>query len=120
VPGSQIQLEPFVNGRFYEAFTGEGQGVLYATIIYIKRNEELHMRGTPELVEQIDNSCLADNYIRIVLEPGNNSTLLCFSHHIVCGANESTRVAFDSHWHVLLEQHFKPFVEKGIPYQHNP
>ena len=118
--GSQIRLEPFVNGRFYEAFGEDDQGVLYATITYIKPNEALHLRGTPELIELIDRSCLADNYMRIVLESRNNSTQLCFSHHIACGANEAAQVAFDSHWRVLLEQHFKPFVEKGVPYQHNP
>ena len=119
-PGSQIRLEPFVNGRLYESCGTDDQGVLYATITCIKQNEALHLRGTPELVEQSDRTCLADNYIRIVLEPRNNHTQLCFSHHIACVANESARVAIDSHWRVLLEQHFKPFIEKGVPYQHNP
>jgi len=108
--GSQIRLEPLVNGRFYEEFGEEGQGILYATITYIKQNEELHLRGTPEFTRQIDKSCLADNHIRIVLEPQKDQTRLCFSHQIICGAKESTRVAFDTHWRVLLEQHFKPYI----------
>ncbi|MFN2117207.1 MAG: metalloregulator ArsR/SmtB family transcription factor [Candidatus Promineifilaceae bacterium] len=107
---SQIWLEPFVNGRFYEAFGEEGQGVLFATITYLKQNEELHMRGTPELTGQVDETCLADNTIRIVLEPRNNQTQFCLSHHIACVAKEATRVAFDTHWRVLLEQHFKLFL----------
>jgi DNA-binding transcriptional ArsR family regulator/uncharacterized protein YndB with AHSA1/START domain len=110
VPESQIRLEPFVNGRFYEEFGGEGQGILYATITYIKQNEALHMRGTPELTGQIDSTCLVDNYIRIVLEPLKDQTRLCFSHQIACGAKETTRVAFDTHWRILLEQHFKPYL----------
>jgi DNA-binding transcriptional ArsR family regulator len=118
-PESQIRLEPFVNGRFYEALGSEGQGVLYATVTTIKQNKELHLNGTPELAAQIDGTCLAGSHIRIVLEPHENHTRLCFSHHIACGAKDSTRVAFDTHWRVLFEQHFRPFVDQGIPSLHH-
>jgi DNA-binding transcriptional ArsR family regulator len=118
--GSKIRLEPFVNGRLYEAFNEFGQGVLYATITYIKQDQELRLRGTLELIEQIEKKCIADSHVRIVLESGDNNTVICLSHRVACSSNEATRISIDSHWHVLLEQRLKPFVEKGIPYQHNP
>jgi DNA-binding transcriptional ArsR family regulator/uncharacterized protein YndB with AHSA1/START domain len=116
----EIRLEPFVGGRLYEAFTESGQGVLYATLTYIKQDQELRLQGTPELIEQITQTCIAENTVRIVFEPQHNGTSFCLSHRIACSANETVRIDVGSHWHVLLEQRFKPFVEKGIPYQHNP
>jgi DNA-binding transcriptional ArsR family regulator/uncharacterized protein YndB with AHSA1/START domain len=118
--GSKIRLEPFVGGRLYEAFTESGQGVLYATSTYFKQDQELRLRVTPELIEQITETCIVENYVRIVLEPRQNGTLFCLSHRIACNGNEAIRIDVNSHWHVLLEQRFKPFVEKGIPYQHFP
>ncbi len=111
---SEVRLEPYVNGRFYEAFNGSGQGVLYATITYIKQDEELRLRGTPEILGQIEQTSIADNYLRFVLQPQDNCTLLCLSHRIACNGNETARIGVDSHWHVLLEQRFKPFVENGV------
>jgi DNA-binding transcriptional ArsR family regulator/uncharacterized protein YndB with AHSA1/START domain len=118
--GSKIRLEPFVNGRLYEAFNESGQGVLYASITYIKQDQELRLCGTLELIQQIEKNCIADNYVRIVFESQGNSTLFCLSYWVACNSNEATRIIIDSHWQVLLEQRLKPFVEKGIPYQHNP
>jgi DNA-binding transcriptional ArsR family regulator len=111
---SQIRLEPYVNGRFFEAFNGSGQGILYATITYIKQDEELRLRGTPEILRQIEQTSIADNYLRFVLQPQDNCTLLCLSHTVTCSGDEMTRIDVDSHWRVLLEQRLKPFVEKGI------
>ena len=117
---SKILLEPIVNGRFYEAFNEAGQGILYATVTYVKQNEELRLRGTPELFEQIESTCIADNQIRVVFESQNGATKLRLNHLIAVRGDETARVTVDSYWHTLLEQRFKPFVEKGIPYQHNP
>ena len=120
VSDSKIWLEPIVNGRFYEAFNKAGQGILYATVTYVKQDEELRLRGTPELLDQIESTCIADNQIRVVIDSQNCATKLRLSHRIAVSGDETARVTVDSHWHTLLEQRLKPFVEKGIPYQHNP
>jgi uncharacterized protein YndB with AHSA1/START domain len=119
---SQIHLEPYVNGRFYEAFDTAGQGVLYATVIFIKQDEELRLQGTVELTEQVANVQALDNVVRIVLEPKDNATQITLSHHITLsgGVNKTTHDVYNHRWHILLNQHLKPFVEKGVPHQHNP
>lgn len=117
---SHIYLEPCVNGRFYEAFNTAQQGILYATITSIKQDEELRLRGTLEFAEQVTGTLLPDNYVRISLKPQNNITLLTLVHHFVGDVDETTRDACNLYWHDLLNQHLKPFIEKGIPYQHNP
>lgn len=117
---SQIHLEPYVNGRFYEAFNAAGQGNLYGTITHIKQDETLRLRGTLELVEQAANSLAADNFVHVSLEAQDNATQLTLNHYIFGSLDEQARDICTNHWHKLLNQHLKPFVEKGIPYQHNP
>ena len=117
---SQMYLEPYVNGRFYEAFNTAGQGILYATVTYIRQGQALRLRGTLELVEQVANTVALDNFIRIDLEPQEQATQITLSHHIVGHVEETTRDVCRRRWHTLLNEHLKPFVENGIPYQHNP
>jgi DNA-binding transcriptional ArsR family regulator len=117
---SQILLEPFVNGRFYEAFNNIGQGALYGTITYIKQDEELRLAGTTELTEHVAHTFLPNNFIHIILESKNNTTQLTLRHYIIGLVDETTRDVCNQHWHRLLYQHFKAYVEKVIPYQHNP
>jgi DNA-binding transcriptional ArsR family regulator len=117
---SQIILEPYVNGRFYEAFDVVGQGVLYGTITYIKQDEELRLAVTTELIEQATHTLLPDNSIRITLESQNDTTQLTLRHYITGLVDETTSDICNQYWHSLLSQHFKPFAEKVILYQHNP
>ena len=111
---SEIRLEPFVGGRFYEAFDEAGQGILYGTVNYIRQDEELRLHGTPELIEQIEKTYIADNILRFLLQPQDGGTILSLNHRLACSADETTRIGVDSHWRVLLEQRFKPFVEKVL------
>lgn len=119
-PDSRMCLEPFVNGRFYEAFNTDGQGILYATVTYIKQDEELRLRGTLELTEQVADIIVPDNFVRIRLEAQENATLFTLNHRIIGSLDEATCDNCRQRWHRLLSQSLKPFVEKGIPYQHNP
>lgn len=112
---SQVYLEPYVNGRFYEAFNTAGQGSLYGTVTYIKQDEELRLSGTRELAEQVANVHAADNFVHVTLETKDNTTQFTLDHYITGGLDEPTRETCISRWHSLLNQHFKPFVEKGIP-----
>lgn len=117
---SQVFLEPYVNGRFYEAFNKAGQGILYATVTYIKQDEELRLRGTMELSERIADIPVPDNFVHAKLEKQDNGTQLSLNHRIVSATDETKRDLCKRRWRILLRQHLKPFVEKGIPYQHNP
>lgn len=119
---SRMHLEPYVNGRFYEAFDTAGQGVLYATVTFIKQDEELRLQGTVELTEQVANTQALDNVVRIILEPKDNGTQLILSHRIAGpGGTDETRWDVCQHrWRILLNQHLKPFVEKGVSHPRNP
>jgi hypothetical protein len=118
--GSQIQLEPTVNGRFYEAFNSAGQGILYATVTYIKDGEELHLKGTMELTEQVADTSALDNIVRITLVAQDEATQLSLSHRIAGGVDRATRDICDRRWHDILNQDLKPFVENGIFTKDNP
>lgn len=117
---SQIILEPFVNGRFYEAINDAGQGVLYATVTSIKPDEELRLRGTLELAELVTKTAVFVSFVRIGLIPEADTTQLYLSHHLANGVDERAYATGKQYWHGMLRQQFQPFVEKGIPYQHNP
>jgi DNA-binding transcriptional ArsR family regulator len=115
--GSKVYLEPIVNGRFYEAFNTDGQGIFYANVTYIKQDEEIRLRGPLELSEQAANMPVPDSYIGIVLEAQDNGTMLSLSHHISSGVDDTTGDVCKQRWHTILNQDLKLFVEKGIPYQ---
>jgi DNA-binding transcriptional ArsR family regulator len=117
---SQMVLEPMVNGRFYEAFGPEGNGILYAHVTCIKQDEELHLQGTFELSERLANSSIGYNHICVTFESQQADTLLCLTHQHVGRVNPNTAETIRSFWRKLLDQHFQPFVERGLPYQHNP
>lgn len=117
---SQIVLEPFVNGRFYEAFNTAGQGVLYGSVTSIKQDEELRLRCTVELAEQVTKTAVFDSFVRINLVPQATATQLFLSHHLANTLDEMAYTTSRDFWHNTLNEQFKPFVEKGIPYQHNP
>ena len=118
--GSKIYLEPYVNGRFYEAFDTEGQGIFYANVTYIKQDEEIRLRGPLELPRQALNTPVPDSYIRVILESQDNGTKLSLTHYIAGGVDETTGDVCRRRWSTLLNQDLKLYVEKGIPYQHNP
>ncbi len=114
---SRINLEPYVNGRFYEAFNPAGQGVLYATVTFIKQDEELRLQGTVELTEQFANMQAIDNVVRIILEPVDDATRFTLSHRIANsgGVDGITHDICKHRWGILLNQYLKPFVEKDVP-----
>ncbi len=116
---SKIVLEACVNGRLYEAFNTK-DGLLYAIVTGIKQNEEIRLSGTIELTEYMSKALLPNNFIRINLHPQNESTQLVLRHYFVGFVDEATSDVCKFHWQTLLNQHLKPFIERGLPYQHNP
>lgn len=111
---SRIMIEPQVNGRFYEAFNHAGQGVLYGIITYIKQDEELRIAGTTELTEQMADVFLPHNALSITLKTDGENTQLTLKHNL---SGLTARALGDScahHWHNLLHQRFKPFVEEEV------
>lgn len=114
---SQVVMEPFVNGRFYEEFSAAGHSILYATVTTIKQGQELRLRGTLEFSEQVANAPAPDNHVHIILEPQDNATQLSLRHYLGGSVEETVGAAFKHHWHILLNHYLIPFIEKGIRYQ---
>ena len=77
---SEIYLEPYLNGRFFESFNAAGHGILFANITCIKQDEELRLQGTTEFIEHLANVSSIDSNIRVTFRPQENDTLLCLSH----------------------------------------
>jgi DNA-binding transcriptional ArsR family regulator len=117
---SKVYLEPIVNGRFYEAFDTTGQGIFYANVTYIKKDEEIRLRGPLELFEHAANMPVPDSYVRVFLQRDDNGTKLSLSTYVAGGVDERAGDVCRLRWHTLLNQDLKLFVEKGISYQHNP
>lgn len=117
---NHVYLEPRVNGRFYEAFAATDEGILYGLVTYLKAGVELHLQGTFELSQQMANTFMGESHLCIAFEEQQGDTLLRLTHHIAGALEQGTAEILRASWRQLLDQHFQPFVEKGLPYQHYP
>jgi DNA-binding transcriptional ArsR family regulator/uncharacterized protein YndB with AHSA1/START domain len=104
---SQVYLEPYVGGRFYESFDNGG-GALYALVTYLKPGEEIRLAGSMGLIEEA-----VYNIIHITLHLRQpNTTCLQLTHHFLGRVNVITVDAFERSWEELLTQHLKSFIEQ--------
>ena len=117
---SQIILEPYVNGRFYEAFNANGQGILYAYVTTIIQDLEIRLQGTLEFSEHFANVSLPENFVHITLESQDNDSKLLLRNHFHGGTDKATGDICNQRWHILLNQHLKPYVEEGILFEDDP
>jgi DNA-binding transcriptional ArsR family regulator len=104
---SHMHLEPWVGGRFYEAFDNGG-GALYAFVTYLKPGEEIRLNGSMGLADEDNN-----NIIHFVLQNQQpDMTHLRFTHRFLGKANMITVDIFKRSWVKLLTQHLKSFIEE--------
>ena len=108
---SRMHLEPYVNGRFYEAFDKDCHGALYATVTYIKKDSEIRLRGTMGL-EEVFDGIFPDGLVSITLEAQENATQFSLSHRLINHGDENVHEICRHHWHTLLDKNLKSFVEK--------
>jgi uncharacterized protein YndB with AHSA1/START domain len=106
----EVRLEPWVGGRFHEAFGANGEGALYATITYIKHGEVLRLSGPMGMPGPVVG------VIGYTLEPQGGATLLKLSHRIIGHVSEEQRQRYTDGWRELLDTRLKVFVEQGVRY----
>jgi DNA-binding transcriptional ArsR family regulator len=106
-----IHLEPYVGGRFYEAFAGNGAGALLATITYIEPDKELRLAGPLDAVEEA-----IINTIRMTLESQGETTTLRLTHHMYGEVDAGIHERYRERWLNWLNGHLKAFVEQHVRY----
>lgn len=105
----QIVLEPRVGGRFYEDL-GNDEGLLLATVMRIKRPEELRLMGPLGISNPVQGVVIFN------LEGREETTVLQLSHRIIGEINEEIESAYSQGWSELLGARLKNFVEHGTRY----
>lgn len=101
-----LVLEPQVGGRLYEDL-GNNQGLLLATVVLIKRPEQLRLAGAMGLSGPVQG------VIQFQLESQEQGTLLQLSHRMIGDVSEETRTAYAGGWQELLGTRLRNFVEQG-------
>jgi hypothetical protein len=117
---SQVFLEPAINGRFYEAFSPAGEGVLYGIVTYSKRDVELRLQGTAEFGQQMAGTFIGDSHLCATFAEQETDTLMYLTHNVAGAVDEEAAERIRLSWRQLLDQHFQPYVEQGLPAQHDP
>ncbi len=102
----RFAIDPRPGGGFLEIFDESGDGVLHATVLFVKRGELLRMEGPLGL------SGFALHMVHtLTFRPQGGSTLV---HLDVRGSGELEEAwprAIRSVWHHFLWERFKPFAE---------
>lgn len=102
-----VTLEAHVGGRFYERFDEDGNGVLFATVDQLKRDEQLGLMGT------MGNET-AISLIRIRLQSTETRcTQLSLQHRFIGEVETAAYEAFQQSWHELLGVRLKLFSESN-------
>ena len=104
---SRFTFEPKINGLFYEDW-GNGQGVLWGTVVYIKKDEEIRLNGLLGMYGAVNSSYIYK------LEDKGNSTLVKLSHQAVGLLEPQWEEAHQHGWNELLGKLLKNYVENGL------
>lgn len=108
-PGSLgMQIEPVVNGRFYEAFDDHGQGELYGIVTYIRQDHELRLRGSMGAEDESVTSI-----VRFLLEPEDGGTQVILQHCLTGPADVAVIDSFRDRWDNLLNDKLKEFLNSN-------
>lgn len=99
---AELQLEPRVGGRLYLALDDTGQGELYATVTYFKKDEELRLSGPMGVAD-----AATVGLVRIILEPHGNGTRLKLTHHIAGEVTGQMVEEFRRRWNGMLNGYLK-------------
>lgn len=106
VAAGVVHLEPFVGGRFYEAFGGEGGGALLATVTYLEADRQLRFAGPMvAAAESLMGSTT------LLFESVDGGTGLQVKQRLYGEVSGRLVDQYATRWHNRLQQALKPFVE---------
>ncbi|MDM5316171.1 metalloregulator ArsR/SmtB family transcription factor [Fictibacillus sp. b24] len=103
--GAQLIFEPQLGGRFYEDW-GNGEGALWGTVTYFKRNDEIRLNGLLGMSGAVNSS-----YSYKLIEDGDK-TILQLSHQAVGILEPHWEEAHRHGWNELLQENLKKFIEQ--------
>jgi DNA-binding transcriptional ArsR family regulator/uncharacterized protein YndB with AHSA1/START domain len=103
---STLTFEPKMNGRFFEDW-GNGYGVIWGTIVYIKENEEIRLNGLLGMKGAVNS------FYSYKLENDGYSTVLKLTHEAVGLIEAEWEEAHRHGWNELLAKGLKEYVEQG-------
>ena len=103
-----FHFEPRLGGRMWEDW-GDGQGLVWATVIGVRREELLQLSGL------LDASFggPAGLISTWKLTPDGTETVVRFEETTWGAASEATRKSLDVGWHFLIERCLKTWIETG-------
>lgn len=104
----RMVLEPSVGGRLYEDF-GNGEGVLWYTVVSIDRRKRLLLEG--RLFPEYGGP--ATSLVDIsAAETSAGGTLLKLTDSLVGRVGPNSAASFRSGWTLLFDEGLRPFVER--------
>ena len=106
--GRNFVIEPQLGGRMYEDW-GDGQGLVWATVLGIRDQEMLLLCG------DTDGSCGGPSrgFHKFELSADGDATVLKFTECAFGRTPEDSRQSLDEGWRYLMGECLKPFVEEG-------
>lgn len=106
----RFRIEPRLGGRMGETW-GDGEGLVWGTIVGLRRNAELQMVGV--LAPQFGGP--ANLISTWTLTPKDGGTVLRFEESTWGAAGAKTSASLEIGWRFLLERCLKTWVETGKP-----
>src|SRR5262249_38181035 len=94
-------------GRLYEVW-GEHEGMLWATVVALKRPQQLQLQGSMMMPEPTYGA------IPFQLEAVGQGTVLRLTHQAFGNIGERQQRLYAAGWKDLLDIRLRAFVERGI------
>jgi uncharacterized protein YndB with AHSA1/START domain len=108
-------IEPNVGGRAYED-CGDGQGLLWYTVVGVAREESLQLMGDLDA----RNGGPARLHTLFRLRASGGSTVVRLEECAFGRVTDKTRASLSKGWEILLRGCLKVFAETGKPPPHWP
>ncbi len=109
---TEIMLDARIGGHMLESFGDEGEGFIWGTITYLRRNEKLRLRGS--LGSKFNAH---SQYTYTLSEDDAGMTTLALEHLALGHDDPATRERYVEGWQVLLGRNLKAWVEEGRGWQ---
>lgn len=103
--GSRIELEAWINGRFYERYDSDRSGVLLATVIAIDPPHMLCLQGPMGISDRV-----ALSRVELAFEPRSDATLLQLVHHVAGEVDDALLQEHGDIWRARLDCDLRRFV----------